>query len=61
VTAGIHIMLRKIAHPTGFWVERARELFAGAFARTWPVDGALPIDGDERAEAPRSSAMRNKS
>ena len=59
--ARLLLMCRKLGTPPGYWVERARELFAGAFARTWPVDFTLPMAGSEQAEAPPPVAMRKKS
>ena len=60
VSGKLLIMCRKLGTPPGFWVERARELFAAAFARTWPVEEVTPTHSCDEAEAPRTALMGKK-
>jgi len=54
------LMCRKLGSPPGFWVDRARELFAGAFARTWPVEEPVPTDSRDEVAAPRIALVGKK-
>jgi hypothetical protein len=60
VSAKILLMCRKVGTPPGFWVERARELFAAAFARTWPVEEPAMTDSCDETEAPGIAVMGKK-
>lgn len=60
MTARILLVARKLGIPPGFWVDRARELFAGAFARTWPVEEPVRTEGCDEVMAPRIALMGKK-
>ena len=60
MNARLLLMCRKLGSPPGFWVDRARELFAGCFARTWPVEEPVRTETCDEVMAPRIASMGKK-